>query len=110
MEDIFNNPTFLAILGIGGLVIPWILVLIFKKTVPEPKTRQWIATGIAIALYVVAFFISGVYKGWTVTGDTAQSILNWLLGIAGIVVNVGLWKLYHAAAIKLLPESWRKEE
>lgn len=102
MADIFNNPTFLAILGIGGLVIPWILVLIFKKTVPEPNVRQWITTGIAIALYVVAFFVSGIFKEWHTVGD-------WLLGIAGIIVNVSLWKLYHAAAIKLLPESWRKD-
>lgn len=100
MIDIFNNPTFLGIVGIATPLICLALTLIFKKLKPSKDVKQWISWGIMVVIFLTAIFISGVFKEWT-------TFSAWIAGIIGYVIYYRL--VVYEFMIKMLPEEWRKE-
>jgi len=98
MENILQNPTFAQIVAIGGFLIPWVLLLVFKATEPSKEVKRIISYGLTVILFGIAVAVSGIYRDW-------HSWTAWLLGLMG---NLFYVKLIYEIVIKtLIPESWR---
>lgn len=74
MESVLTNPTFLAIVGAIGFVLPIILGLVWKNK-PIPKAiKQWLPPILTAGLTIVAFILWGAFKEWA-------SWQDWLVGV-----------------------------
>lgn len=99
MIDIFNNSTFLSIVGIATPVICLILTFVFRKTEPSKDVKRWISVGLIVLTMAVAIISSGIFKQWVTVWD-------WISGIVAVLLY---YKIVYEFVIKMLPESWRTD-
>ena len=98
MENILQNPTFVQIVAIGGFLIPWVLLLVFKATEPSKEVKRIISYGLTMILFGVAVAVSGIYRDW-------YSWTDWVFGLMGNLLYVKV--IYEIVIKTLIPESWR---
>ena len=100
MENILTNPTFVQILAIGGFLIPWVLLLVFKAAEPSKNVKRLISFGLTAILYIAAIFISKVYAEWH----------TWLAWVFGLIANLIYVKMIYEMVVKtFIPDKWRHE-
>jgi len=99
VTDILQNPVFIQIIAIGGFLIPWVLLLIFKQVDPSKNVKRGVSYGLTAILFVVAVFVSGIYKEW------GSSWTAWLFGLMANLIYVKM--IFEIVVKTFIPEKWR---
>lgn len=98
MQDILQNPVFIQIIAIGGFLIPWVLLFVFKQAEPSKNVKRIISYGLTAILFVVAVFVSGIYKEWH----------TWTAWLFGLMANLVYVKMIFEIVVKtFIPDKWR---
>lgn len=98
MENILQNPVFIQIIAIGGFLIPWVLLVIFKSVEPSKNLKRLVSYGLTALLFGVAVLVSGVYKEWH----------TWTAWLFGLMANFIYVKMIFEIVVKtLIPDKWR---